>query len=90
MKRFEGKVNCIYIDPPFNTGKDSFNYNDRFTRSTWLVFMKNRLTLARKLLAETGNIFIHIDENQSHYLKVLCDDIFGGDNFVEEIIWAYG
>lgn len=90
LKRFEGKVNCIYIDPPFNTGKDSFNYNDRFTRSTWLVFMKNRLTLARKLLAETGNIFIHIDVNQSHYLKVLCDDIFGGDNFVEEIIWAYG
>lgn len=90
LKRFEGKVNCIYIDPPFNTGKDSFNYNDRFTRSTWLVFMKNRLTLARKLLAETGNIFIHIDVNQSHYLTVLCDDIFGGDNFVEEIIWAYG
>ena len=52
--------------------------------------MKNRLILAKKLLAETGNIFIHIDINQSHYLKVLCDEVFGNDNFVEEIIWSYG
>lgn len=90
LKKYEGKISCIYIDPPFNTGNDSFNYNDKFTRSTWLVFMKNRLMLAKKLLAETGNIFIHIDINQSHYLKVLCDEVFGNDNFVEEIIWSYG
>ena len=87
---FEGKVKCIYIDPPFNTGSDSFNYNDKFSRSTWLTFMKNRLTLAKRLLSDDGNIFIHIDINQSHYLKVLADEIFGEDNFVEEIIWAYG
>ena len=61
LKVFEGRINCIYIDPPFNTGSDSFNYNDKFTRSTWLVFMRNRLMLAKRLLAETGNIFIHID-----------------------------
>ncbi len=90
LKKYESKISCIYIDPPFNTGNDSFNYNDKFTRSTWLVFMKNRLILAKKLLAETGNIFIHIDINQSHYLKVLCDEVFGNDNFVEEIIWSYG
>lgn len=90
LRKYENRVNCIYIDPPFNTGNDSFNYNDKFTRSTWLVFMKNRLFMAKKLLAETGNIFIHIDINQSHYLKVLCDEIFGSDNFVEEIIWSYG
>lgn len=90
LKRYESKVNLIYIDPPFNTGSDSFNYNDRFNRSTWLTFMKNRLELAKKLLTSDGNIFIHIDVNQSHYLKVLCDEIFGKDNFVEEIIWAYG
>lgn len=90
LKTFEGKIRCIYIDPPFNTGSDSFNYNDKFTRSTWLTFMKNRLSLARRLLTEDGNIFIHIDINQSHYLKVLADEIFGEDNFVEEIIWAYG
>lgn len=90
LKRFEGKINCIYIDPPFNTGNDSFNYNDKFTRSTWLVFMKNRLEVAKRLLTQTGNIFIHIDINQSHYLKVLADEIFGEENFVEELIWAYG
>ena len=90
LKRYEGKVNMIYIDPPFNTGNDSFNYNDRFNRSTWLTFMKNRLEIAKKFLTNDGNIFIHIDVNQSHYLKVLCDEIFGKYNFVEEIIWAYG
>lgn len=90
LRVYEGKINCIYIDPPFNTGKDSFNYNDRFTRSTWLTFMKDRLQLAKKLLSPDGNIFIHIDINQSHYLKVLADEIFDEDNFVEEIIWAYG
>ena len=90
LKSFEGKIRCIYIDPPFNTGADSFNYNDKVTRSTWLTFMKNRLSLARRLLTDDGNIFIHIDINQSHYLKVLADEVFGEDNFVEEIIWAYG
>lgn len=66
LKSFEGKIRCIYIDPPFNTGSDSFNYNDKFSRSTWLTFMKNRLQLARRLLTNDGNIFIHIDINQSH------------------------
>ena len=90
LKKYNGKVNCIYIDPPFNTGNDSFNYNDKFNMSTWLTFMKNRLTIAKDLLTQDGNIFIHIDVNQSHYLKVLADEIFGKDNFVEELIWAYG
>ena len=90
LPRYEGKVKLIYIDPPFNTGNDSFNYNDSFSRSTWLVFMRNRLELAKQLLSQDGNIFIHIDINQSHYLKVLCDEIFRKENFVEEIIWAYG
>lgn len=91
LKRFEGRIKCIYIDPPFNTGKgDGFNYNDKFTRSTWLVFMRNRLELARRLLTPDGNIFMHIDINQSHYLKVMADEIFKEENFVEEIIWAYG
>ena len=89
-ERYAGKVQTIYIDPPFNTGNDSFKYNDRFSRSTWLTFMKNRLEVARHLLSTDGNLFIHIDINQSHYLKILCDEIFGGENFVEEIIWSYG
>ena len=90
LPKYEGRVNLIYIDPPFNTEKDSFSYNDKFSRSTWLVFMRNRLEVARRLLSADGNIFIHIDINQSHYLKVLCDEVFHEDNFVEEIIWAYG
>ncbi|MFA6096862.1 MAG: site-specific DNA-methyltransferase [Candidatus Paceibacterota bacterium] len=87
---FAGKVKLIYIDPPFNTGKDTFVYNDKFTRSTWLTFMKNRLEVAKDLLTDDGNIFIHIDINQSHYLKVLCDAVFDESNFVEELIWSYG
>jgi len=89
-KQFAGKVKLIYIDPPFNTGNDSFIYNDNFSRSTWLTFMKNRLEVAKGLLSSDGNIFIHIDINQIHYLKLLCDDVFGENNFVEELIWAYG
>ena len=87
--RFAGKVKLIYIDPPFNTGNDSFNYNDRFNHSSWLVFMKNRLEIAKLLLSDYGSIFIQCDENESHYLKVLCDEIFGRDNLMNEIVWRY-
>jgi len=89
-RRYAGKVKLIYIDPPFNTGSDSFGYNDRFTHSTWLTFMKNRLEIAHELLDKDGNIFVHLDHNESHYLKVLLDEVFGRDNFVQEIIWNYG
>lgn len=88
--QFQGKVKLIYIDPPFNTGNDSFNYNDAFNHSTWLTFMKNRLEVARDLLDKDGNIFIHLDINESHYLKIVCDEVFKRENFVEEIIWSYG
>lgn len=88
-KRFKGKVQLIYIDPPFNTERDSFSYNDRFSQSTWLTFMRNRLEAARELLDETGTIYIHLDAKEVHYLKVLCDEIFGKENFLNEIIWAY-
>ena len=86
-KVFAAKVKCIYIDPPFNTGSDSFGYNDRFNHSTWLTFMKNRLTLARELLKPDGSIWISIDDDEGHYLKVLADEIFGRDNFVATVIW---
>lgn len=90
LKKYEGKVQLIYIDPPFNTGNDSFKYNDKFNRSTWLSFMKSRLELAHRLLSKDGNIFIHIDNNEYHYLKVLMDEIFGEDNYVQDIVWSYG
>lgn len=86
-KKFAGKVKLIYIDPPYNTGNDSFKYNDNFNHSTWLTFMKNRLEIAREFLSEDGLIFIHLDYNESHYLKVLMDEIFGKNSFVNEIIW---
>ena len=87
LRRYEGKVKCIYIDPPYNTGNDSFNYNDSFNHSTWLIFMKNRLELARKLLKNDGVIFVSLDDREAHYCKVLMDDIFGSDNYLNDIIW---
>ena len=81
------KVKLIYIDPPYNTGNDDFGYNDSFNHSTWLTFMKNRLEVARDLLANDGSIWINIDDIEAHYLKVLCDEIFGRKNFVANVIW---
>jgi len=85
-KEFAGKVKLIYIDPPYNTGNDSFKYNDSFNHSTWLTFMKNRLEIAQKLLKDDGGIFIHCDDNEQAYLKVLLDDIFGRNNFVANMV----
>jgi len=90
LKEFRGKVKLIYIDPPYNTGNDEFQYNDNFNHSTWLTFMKNRLETARELLSEDGSIYINMDYNEVHYLKVLMDEIFGRDNFQREIIWRMG
>ena len=83
--RFEGKIKLIYIDPPYNTGGDSFGYNDRFNHSTWLTFMKNRLEIARDLLRDDGVIFVQIDNNEYGYLSVLMDEIFGKGNFLQMI-----
>lgn len=87
-KKFAKQVKCIYIDPPYNTGNDSFNYNDNFNHSSWLVFMKNRLEAAREFLSDDGVIFVQCDDNEQAYLKVLMDEIFGRENFVASIIWA--
>lgn len=86
-QRFAGKVKLIYIDPPYNTGNDSFKYNDRFNRSTWLTFMKNRLEVSRDLLSYDGFIFIQCDDYQSSYLKILCDNIYGFENYRNSIYW---
>ena len=83
----EDKIKLIYIDPPYNTGNDSFNYNDKFNHSTWLCFMKNRLEIARELLRDDGVIFVQCDDNEQAYLKVLMDEIFGRENFVANAIW---
>lgn len=85
LERYEGQVKCIYIDPPYNTGSDGFRYNDRFNHSTWLTFIKNRLLLARRLLADDGVIFVSLDDKEAHYCKVLMDEVFGRENFVADI-----
>jgi adenine-specific DNA-methyltransferase len=85
LKTHRGKIKLIYIDPPYNTGSDSFGYNDKFNHSTWLTFMKNRLVIAKKLLKDNGVIFIQCDDNEQAYLKVLCDEIFNRNNFVKTL-----
>lgn len=117
LKSYQGKVKCIYIDPPYNTGSDGFVYNDNFnftieelatklsideedakrildltkrgsaSHSAWLMFMYPRLLLARDLLTNDGVIFISIDDNECHNLKLLCDDVFLEENFVAELTW---
>lgn len=90
LKKYEGKIKLIYIDPPYNTGSDTFGYNDKFNRSSWLTFMKNRLEIAKKLLSEDGAIYVQLDYHQAHYAKILMDEIFGEENFQREIIWRIG
>ena len=87
---YKNKIKLIYIDPPYNTGSDTFSYNDNFNRSSWLTFMKNRLEIAKKLLSDDGAIYVQLDYHQVHYAKVLMDEIFGEDNFQREIIWRIG
>ena len=84
-QQFRGRVKLIYIDPPYNTGSDSFGYNDNFNHSSWLTFMKNRLEVAREFLMDDGIIFIHIDDQEMHYLKLVADDLFGRDNFIATV-----
>ncbi len=90
----EGKVDVIYIDPPYNTGNKDFKYNDSFVdredsyrHSKWLSFMHKRLLIAKDLLRETGVVFISIDDNEQAQLKLLCDEIFGENNFLADVIW---
>lgn len=84
---YAGKVKCIYIDPPYNTGNAFEHYDDGVEHSLWLNLIKPRLVLLRSLLKTDGSIWISIDDDESHYLKVLCDEVFGRRNFVSNVIW---
>lgn len=86
-KEFAGSIKCIYIDPPYNTGSAFEHYDDGLEHSQWLNLMSPRLKLLHGLLADEGSIWISIDDNECHYLKVLCDGIFGRGNFVSTVIW---
>ncbi|MDE0018362.1 MAG: site-specific DNA-methyltransferase [Candidatus Poribacteria bacterium] len=85
-QQFRGQVKLIYIDPPYNTGSDSFGYNDNFNHSSWLTFMRNRLEAAKELLTDDGVFFASCDDNEQAYLKVLMDEIFGNENFVTNFV----
>ncbi|NBI13068.1 site-specific DNA-methyltransferase [[Haemophilus] felis] len=84
---YAGQVKCIYIDPPYNTGSAFTHYDDNLEHSLWLSLMYPRLELLRELLSEDGSIWISIDADESHYLKLICDEIFGRTNFIDEVIW---
>lgn len=84
---YAGKIKCIYIDPPYNTGNAFEHYDDGVEHSLWLSLMKPRLDILRNLLSNDGSIWISIDDDESHYLKVLCDMVFGRNNFINNVIW---
>ena len=86
MPKYKGKIDLIYIDPPFNTGSD-FAYVDRFQDSTWLTLRNNRLEIAKNLLSDKGSFYLHLDHNADYYGRILLNDTFGKENFVNDIVW---
>jgi adenine-specific DNA-methyltransferase len=88
QEKYKEKVQCIYIDPPFNTGSD-FAYIDKFQDSTWLSLMNDRIEIARKFLRDDGSFYLHLDHNASHLGRILMDNSFGFDSFKNELIWLY-
>lgn len=86
-QEFTGKVACIFIDPPYNTGSAFAHYDDGVEHSLWLSLMRDRLDLLRRLLRQDGSIWITLDDNEVHYFKIICDEVFGRSQFVASIIW---
>ena len=86
-QEFAGKVKCVFIDPPYNTGSAFSHYDDGIEHSLWLSLMRERLVMLKSLLSISGSIWMAIDDNECHYLKVLCDEVFGRINFVANVIW---
>lgn len=84
---FAGKIKCVYIDPPYNTGSAFEHYDDGVEHSLWLSLIRDRLDLLRRLLSEDGSIWVNLDDNESHYAKVLMDELFGRSNFVANVVW---
>lgn len=88
-QEFTGKVKCVFIDPPYNTGSAFTHYDDGLEHSIWLGLMRDRLEIIKRLLSDDGSLWITIDDNEAHYLKVLCDEVFGRGNFVGNIVWQH-
>ena len=86
-REYAGKVKCVFIDPPYNTGSAFTHYDDGLEHSIWLGLMRDRLEIIHNLLSEDGSLWITIDDNEAHYLKVMCDEVFIRKNFVANIVW---
>src|SRR5208283_3765738 len=86
-QQYSGQIKCIYIDPPYNTGSAFNHYDDGVEHSLWLTLMRDRLEVLHRLLAKEGSIWINLDDNEAHYCKVMCDEIFGRANFLANVIW---
>ncbi len=86
-QEYTGKVKCIYIDPPYNTGSAFEHYDDGIEHSLWLSLIRDRLEILKRMLSSDGSLWISIDDNEAHYLKVLCDEIFGRSNFIANVAW---
>ena len=87
VAEFSGKVKCVFIDPPYNTGSAFTHYDDGVEHSIWLSLMRDRLEIVRNLLSEDGSLWITIDDNEAHYLKVLCDEVFGRIAYITSMVW---
>lgn len=87
FKRYQGEVECVCIDPPYNTSNSGFGYNDTFNHSAWLTFMKTRLQVSLHLLSDNGTIFVFCDDNEQAYLKILMDEIFGRERYIQTVVW---
>lgn len=90
MERYREKVQCIYIDPPYNTGTDEFVYRDRYQHSSWIAMMDHRLALAKALLNRFGTIFVSVDDNEQAHLRLLMDDLYGANNLITSMVWEGG
>jgi len=88
-QEFAGKVKCVFIDPPYNTGSAFTHYDDGLEHSIWLSMMRDRLELIRRLMSGDGSLWITIDDNEAHYLKVLCDEVFGRVHSIGSVIWQH-
>jgi len=86
-QEFTGKIKCIYIDPPYNTGTAFEHYDDGVEHSLWLSLMRDRMDVAKRLLSDEGSVWVSLDDNESHYFKVMMDEVFGRESFIATVIW---
>jgi adenine-specific DNA-methyltransferase len=90
LEKYRGKVKCIYIDPPFNTENEQFLYKDKFKDSSWMSLLENRVRLARDMMTSDGTIYVHLDHNSNYYMRFILNQVFGEENFINEIVWRIG